>query len=580
NFNTTIGSFEKRAAVYNDVAYPAIGELSSSYGDGYYFAKKSDGTFSCQNNVDTFKVNDGNGGYYVPIYLYKVENGTVVSMEGEEAVVSGNWKDYWKTEKITVDGKVIWKIIPVVSKYNKANDIAGALEVWDASTATVIGSTYTLSTGPSVEYDMGDYGFTQDGNSSDGLSGFRQHISVANDVGRDMVSQTFYLAKSVGGTVSYVLEDEIDVSTLTVATTDGSLLDVAFVTKNEKNEDVLGFTFNTTSNTSVRMEELKISFKTLNASVEHYIYGGVACRPMATTTSSVTVNNTGDFLYYYNKVDNNSTIYLEAGTYSFDFVHNRGVHVMPVEGAKVIFNGTADTTKPVVTIAAGMAGRLGDFIIDGRDKTKTGITAIDGFMLVDSGRTIRNCDVAVKYTTGGMFQLNNAVLENNNTAVVLGNFSMAEIKNNNFVGNATDLKVETTKTISITQNYFGGTTPKVVSENVTPTVYYAPYYVDQAKTTLTANLAGAEPSTTANYTLPVDLTVNEATKFDSSLFTEMQTAQNAVSVEIPVTEAFESEGNNPPQKKVSTIWGFDNTRNGIASTLPANMDLKVTSVPS
>ena len=40
NFNTTIGSFEKRAAVYNDVAYPAIGELSASYWGWILLCKK------------------------------------------------------------------------------------------------------------------------------------------------------------------------------------------------------------------------------------------------------------------------------------------------------------------------------------------------------------------------------------------------------------------------------------------------------------------------------------------------------------------------------------------------------------
>ena len=223
---------------------------------------------------------------------------------------------------------------------------------------------------------------------------------------------------------AYALYDEIDVSSIKVQASDGELLKVKeFVTKTSDGKNAIGFKLgvnNDTTDKTPKMEELKVSFKT-NDGQEYFTYGILARNPMQEAQAEVTVDNVEDFLYYYNTSVNATTIYLESGTYSFDFVHNRdNIKVLPKPGATVIFNGDPNTTNPVVTFDVANPAQFGDIIIDGRNQTKDGLYATENANMYASGFTIRNCNIAVQCNNHRAFYANNSTYENNKIAIVTG----------------------------------------------------------------------------------------------------------------------------------------------------------------
>lgn len=538
-----------------------------------------------------------------PIYVYQVKNGRLCDIVGSSCSgMAGDIYRYFRVQTIEwqVDGGTV-----KVLKLSPADNVPmGATLVMNLSILDEnMNFLATMEVAKANLHGCDSFGFTENyaAVGSDDRAAL-SYINLNVPVGAAPSQHDFYLTKGSGDNGSgqyaqydFALYDDVEISTLTVTSSDLSLATVEqYLEKTPDGENAIGLRVKVADTSTPRIAELTVQF-TDKVGTQHTYRGAVFCYEPP-HYDSVTVDNEAGFQAAYNSMTE-GTIYLKSGTYSMDIFHNKNIAIKAAEGAQVVINGeNATNDSAILTIGTVNPAEISGITIDGRG-LRDGIDP-NGNNCYVSNMTVRNCAVGVRGAgtyaiyatdsrflnnglaiqgTAGALQVNRCAFEENTVAV---DFSASvyvhcRVQMNRFSGNGADFRVSTDYNgAAATQNYYEqggrGTKPVITAApGKTGKVYYSPWFADEAMTLYTADLAGAKTGAarTAGYTVPVDRTLSDASLLDSALFAEMK-GQPETTVSIPVTETVGDKA------LVTTVWGFDSGK--LAEKLPDTMDLEVT----
>ena len=546
-----------------------------------------------------------------PIYIYQVKDGALCDIVGtSQSGMAGDIHQYFRVQSIdwTADGGSV-KVLKVSVENNVpvGATLFFTLSILDGNME--FAGTMEIIKGDL--YGSDSFGFTEDyaavgGDDPAALS----YIHLNVEAGSAASQHDYYITKGSGDNgngqyarYDFALYDDIDISTLTVTSSNVGLATVEqYLEKTPDGDNAIGLRVKVNDTSTPGIAEITVSFND-KAGAPHIYRGAVFCYEPP-HYDSVTVSSAVEFEAAYSSMLS-GTIYLESGTYSMDILHNKDIAIRAAEGAEVVINGeNATNGNAIITIGAANPAPITGITIDGRG-ARDGIDP-NGNNCYVSELTVRNCITGVRGTGTFAIEATNSRFENNilaiqgvaaalrvngctfsgnTTAVDFGAslYTVCRVQMNLFTGNTNDFRVRTNyNNITATQNYYehGGAAakPAILTVNdpagapYTGKVYYSPWFVDQAMTLYTADLAGAKPGSAraAEYTVPVDRTLSSASLLDSALFAEMKSTAAAVS--IPVTEQVEDKA------LVTTIWEFDSGK--LASSLPDRMDLEVTDAPA
>lgn len=572
--------------------------------DGLYYAVGSVAGYQAkQMNFDPEA-----GGETAPLYVYYIKGGQVMSMTGYNFTLSATGykaDDYFAGEISRLPGLGVDVLKLTVKPGVPASATLPAYVTVNDSNGSFVGAAEFYLNGANTD----TFGFSTDPTlAGTNNTGARRGIDQRFNVGGAPAATKFYITKGSGDNgnmqpaqYDLALYDDVDVSTLTVTSSNNAFVAVKnYLSVTPEGKNAIGFELEVKDNTRAQMAEITVSFQ--DKSGTPHTYKGVVNCTNAQVTDTRTVSSAAEFIQAYEELDA-GTIVMKGGTYSMDLVHTKPIAIQAAEGEEVTINGSEGGTGPIITIALGNPGDISGVTIDGRGKTRDGINA-NGYNGYANNITIQDCAVGIRNGGGDFWAIlaTNSVFKNNKVAVqgdssrlvvqnctfegnevavsfVMNSYTECRVQMNRFVDNTADFLNQTTSDPTATQNYYlHGDSKAPVIQTVAPmvgtngTVYYSPWFVDQAMTLYTADLAGAKPGSAraAEYTVPVDRTLSSASLLDSALFAEMKSTAAAVS--IPVTEQVEDKA------LVTTIWEFDSGK--LASSLPDRMDLEVTDAPT
>ena len=571
--------------------------------DGLYYAVGSAAGYQAKQMGFAPKA----GGETAPLYVYYVKGGQVEPMTGYNFTLSATGykaDGFFEGEIVSVRGVDVLKL--TVKPGVPVSAVLPAYVTINDSTGSFVGAAEFYLNGANTD----TFGFATDPTlAGTNNTGARRGIDQRFNVGGAPAATQFYITKGSGDNgnmqpaqYDLALYDDVDVSTLTVTSSNNAFVAVKnYLSVTPEGKNAIGFELEVKDNTRAQMAEITVSFQ--DKSGTPHTYKGVVNCTNAQVTDTRTVSSAAEFIQAYEELDA-GTIVMKGGTYSMDLVHTKPIVIQAAEGEKVTINGSEGGSGPIITIALGNPGDISGVTIDGRGKTRDGINA-NGYNGYANNITIQDCAVGIRNGGGDFWAIlaTNSVFKNNKVAVqgdssrlvvqnctfegnevavsfVMNSYTECRVQMNRFVDNTADFLNQTTSDPTATQNYYlHGDSKAPVIQTVAPmvgtngTVYYSPWFVDEAMTLYTADLEGARPGSTratAGYTVPVDRTISRATLLDSALFEEMKGQEAAVS--IPVTEKVEDKA------LVTTIWEFDSGK--LASSLPAQMDLEVTDQPT